>query len=115
MRRAPSRLKHTRLLTLCPLQRLKAAVLVSAWMNSCPTQSRAGSAGQTRASVPTQALRAPARAAAAHAAIAAAVARHDAPAEAAGRGVAQVHDFAQGVGGVHRTTGGRGCPPYTFG
>ena len=41
MRRAPSRLKHTRLLTLCPLQRLKAAVLVSAWMNSCPTQNRA--------------------------------------------------------------------------
>src|SRR5439155_12406772 len=80
-----------------------------------PKPSRAGSAGQTRASVPTQALRAATRAAATHASVAAPISGHDAAAEAAGWGIAQVHDFAQGVGGVHRTTGGRGRAPYTFG
>src|SRR5438552_18878953 len=62
-------------------------------------------------------LRAPARAAAAHALITAAVSHHDRAAEAARRRVAQVDDAGQGVGGmdrVRRGHGGRGRPPYIF-
>src|SRR5207245_5455864 len=62
-------------------------------------------------------LRAPARAAAAHALITTAVSHHDRAAEAARRRIAQVDDARQGIGSVNRVRrghGGRGRPPYLF-